>query len=251
MRKIIKCQYIVFVFLSFMGCATNNYFIPIREIDKTVNVPEGSKSLSAYFEASINPDTIVNDFSGLLNPQMSYGITNNLCYPLFPLPALQYAVIGNNRTVNDTVYINSFNLSLIGGLAGLSYSTRDGISPILILGFYSKYRINNQYWCNIDLKFISDFSQSETEYSLLSNINLGLQFSNNFFSSISYIPHFEMYRYPQYPITNNYIEHEGRITIGFNPNYHFGLRLFAGYLYSPDRFDKHNIPIGSSLLFIW
>lgn len=249
--KIIKYQYVLFVFLLFLGCATNRYYVPLREVDKTINLPEGSKNLLAYFGASIYPDTTLYDVTWLVSPQVSYGITNNLCYPLFPLPALQYAVVNNNRIVNDTVFINNFNVSLIGGLTGFAYSRGDGLSPRLIFGVYSKYRINNHFWYNIDLQFNSNFSQYVNEYLFLSNINVGMQISNTWFSSISYVPHFDMYRYSRYWVSNDYLEHEGRITIGLNPNCYFGLRFFGGYLYHPENFYKHSILIGSSLQFSW
>jgi hypothetical protein len=251
LRQYNKYLCIISVFLSFTGCATNKYFIPIREVDKTINVPEGSTTITPSFDASFYPGGISYDLEGVVFPQVSHGITNNLCYPLFPLPALQWAVINHNEIINDTVYMTNINLSLTGGLCGLTYTYIDGLKPSLFFGVFSKYRINNNIWCNIDLKFLSEFSEPQYNYSLLSNINIGIQISNNVFTSFSYIPKLDIYHYRHQSLTNTYMEHESRITIGFNPKYYFGCRFFAGYLYAPGRFDKHEFPVGGSIVFSW
>jgi hypothetical protein len=232
-----------------MGCATKKYFVPSREVDKTINVPEGAKTLSPQFDVSIYPDTFAYNYTWLIVPRMSYGITNNLCYPLFPSPSLQYAVVNNNRIVDDTVFITNFNLSMGGGLTGFSVSPRDGFRPSLFLEVDLKCRFNNFFWCNVDVRFDPVFMHGWNEYFFLSGINLGVQVCNNLFALVAYDSHLNFYHIPANSITGSRVEHEGKITLGYNPNYYFGVRLYSGYVYCPDVHGGNRIPVGSSLLF--
>jgi hypothetical protein len=251
MRILFNCFLILLTLLFFVGCASKNYLRPVREVDKTINLPEGSKSISPYFRMKIYPDNFSFDISWLEFPQISYGITNNLCYPMFPMPVLQYAVINNNKMVNDTVFIDNFNLSLIGGLTGFLYTNSDGFSPILLIGFNSKYRISNSFWGNFDFKCIPELSKTENKYSFIPNFAIGYQFFDNFFATISYQPDFNYNHYSQSSRTYNYFEHEGRVTLGFDPNYYFGIRIYSGYTYRSDRFYGSYIPLGASLIYSW
>jgi hypothetical protein len=247
----IKYFLTIFMILLFVGCASRKYLHPVREIDKTINLPEGSKSISPALNMKIYQNGFNGDLSWLAFPQISYGITNNLCYPMFPFPILQYAVINNNKIFNDTVFIDKFNLSLIGGLTGFSYSNRDGFMSYLFVGFNSKYQISNSFWGNFDFKFLPSFSRLKNEYSFMPDIALGYQFLNNFFATLSYQPGFDYYHYTQYSKTKKYVKHEGRITLGFDLNYYCGIRMYSGYAYTPNRYNKFFIPLGASLIFSW
>jgi hypothetical protein len=102
----------------FSGCAVATKTIPIREIDRPINMPAGIKSVSmSYWSDEMDKNGFLGGLFQTLQPsRIGYALTDKITFSNLPFPVIQYQVYGSNSYHGDTVIAPSIALAVVGGI---------------------------------------------------------------------------------------------------------------------------------------
>jgi hypothetical protein len=174
MLTTLKASVIVFlgsVFLVVLsGCAVATKQIPIREIDRPVNMPAGIKQVD------------VNCYSGdsrnwSIRPNVSYSVTDKISFPFFPLPVIQYQFYGPQND-NCVMKVNDLSMAIIAGVGqyGGIWQSWNFASPQL--GLIGKKILSKNLWLSISTGVNGEKYDIFTYVSGSQESTVGLQLNN-------------------------------------------------------------------------
>jgi hypothetical protein len=191
MQSILKT--IVFFILSafilglFSGCASTTKKIPIREIDRPINMPAGIKQVSTdfFYEYFKYFDKTWAIIWPILHPDIAYAVTDKITFTSLPFPVIQYQFYGSNFTAGDTVKTPDLALALIGGLTSNAIVQGNYYMVRPQLGIIGKKILNKNLWLSFKIEGQTTNSDvllggvdSKLGYQLgtRNSINVGLDF---------------------------------------------------------------------------
>jgi hypothetical protein len=193
MRKIFKMLSVTFfgIFMVSMisGCAVATNQMPIREIDRPLNAPAGTKEVSVSMEFNDRGGyRFLSFWDPYFNSVMAYSITDKISLPSFPFPVIQYQIHGRNGDIGDTIKTPGFALAVFGGAtAGTDKEIFNIIRPQL--GILGKRLLSQKSW----LSFILGIRTENLDYVAGNAIfNFGYQIGNK--NSIHAGLNFEPYK---------------------------------------------------------
>ena len=99
----------IIIFEMFSRCAVATSKIPIREIDRPINMPAGIKQVDIDLRWN---------YSGRweLSPYLAYAVTDKITFISLPFPIIQYQFYGSNSYIGDTVKTSNIAIGLIAGI---------------------------------------------------------------------------------------------------------------------------------------
>jgi hypothetical protein len=172
----------IFICNLLFGCSATTKTLPIREIDRPLNAPAGTKQVSTSVGISDNSGGW-NILSHLLTPTIQYAITDKLTFPNLPFPILQCQIRGSHIYSGDTAKTPEFALAVFGGAAASSVNRVDYNVIKPQIGIVGKRLLGKNLWLSFNLSswtensdYLWGYAASNVGYQLgnKNSINVGL-----------------------------------------------------------------------------
>ena len=143
MFKMLFLLCLALVFGLFSGCAVATGKIPIREIDRPINMPAGIKSV--YLNSNDNEIK-----RGATNQEIAYAVTDKITFPNLPFPVIQYQFYGSNSYHGDTVIAPTIALAVVAGIQSDWIFQSDYYLVKPQLGIIGKKILCKDIWLSFD-----------------------------------------------------------------------------------------------------
>ena len=170
MLPTLKASAIVFL-VVLSGCAVATKQIPIREIDRPVNMPAGIKQVDVECYGGDSRDWF-------FMPNVSYSVTDKISFPFFPLPVIQYQFYGPQND-NCVMKVNDLSMAIIAGVGGDGGLWRSGNFASPQLGLIGKKILSKKMWLSISTGVYGQKYAVFTDVSGSQGSSVGLQLNNS------------------------------------------------------------------------